>query len=542
MDGGSVHATGTDASGIQIGRLREDGSLEFASPVGEDGYRRQSVSVNAPVTGGPGEDAAGVFLAGGGRVTIGPEGSVGAASGIAILASGGDAPKLLVEMDLDGRRAAEVVHEGWIINDGGETTLVVNGVTLHEGAGGITGAAAANGAWDLSLSASGMIQGRAFTPEDFIETHAPRAAVYEALPGFLLRQDAGRPTGGRVMQPGSPVWARISGGRGSYEPDRASVGAAYDFRRFSVEAGLDVALDESLTGLLSLHHIGGTADVDSPYGGGEIEAEGVGVATGLSWNGADGHYARGRVAFTSYEVDVSSRARGRRGARRRGERIPSGHRGGPAHRRGRSGDARPPGVGGATLAVGGRVHRRGGLARIARRDDAAHGRRRTLGTDRADVRGRCADPARLGGCRARPERRGHGRRCVRRAPRVGSFRYPHPARTGRGLAQGAVVAGRAACRGRPGVRRYGILGPDQARLDVLGPSLPTGLAMSPGPCIAVDVEGQAEQSAGQAAEILHRRVFRFVWSAIGSRCVWSVRWLTGRQGLKGCFSPQPIGT
>ena len=37
--------------------------------------------------------------------------------------------------------------------------------------------------------------------------------------------------------------------------------------------------------------------------------------------------------------------------------------------------------------------------------------------------------------------------------------------------------------------------------------------------------------AVQAAEILHRRVFRFVWSAMGSRCVWSVRWLTGRQGL-----------
>ena len=308
VDGGSVHAAGTGASGIRIGFLHEDGSQVFATPIGEDGYRRQSVSVNAPVTGGSGEDAAGVFLAGGGRVAIGPRGRVGAASGVAILASGG-ASKLSVEMDLDGRRAGDVVG-GTIHNDGGETTVVVNGVTLHDGATGVTGAEVVNGARDLSLAASGTIAGRTFAPEDFIESYAPRAAVYEALPGFLLRLDGGRPSGTRIARPGSPAWARVSGGRGSYEPGRASVGAAYDFRRFSAEAGLDLALGENVTGSLSLRHVGGTAEVASPYGGGEIEARGVGVAAGLSWSGADGYYGRGRLAFTNYEVDVSSRKRG----------------------------------------------------------------------------------------------------------------------------------------------------------------------------------------------------------------------------------------
>ncbi len=308
VDGGSVHAAGPGASGIQIGRLHEDGSLELASPVGEDGYRLQGVSVNAPVTGGSGAGAAGVFLAGGGRVAIGPRGRLGAASGVGIQASGG-APRLAVEIDLDGRRAGEVV-DGAIRNDGGETTVAVNGVTLHDGAGGPTGARAPNGAWDVSLSASETIAGRSFAPEDFIESYAPRAAVYEALPGFLLRLDGGQPSGTRIARPGSPAWARVSGGRGSYEPGRASVGAAYDFRRFSAEAGLDVALGGNVTGSFSLRHVQGSAEVDSPHDGGEIEAEGLGAAAGLAWSGAGGYYARGRLAFTNYEIDVSSRDRG----------------------------------------------------------------------------------------------------------------------------------------------------------------------------------------------------------------------------------------
>ena len=313
VDGGSVHAAGPGASGIQIGRLHEDGSLELASPVGEDGYRLQGVSVNAPVTGGSGAGAAGVFLAGGGRVAIGPRGQVGAASGVAIQASGG-APRLVVDMNLDGRRAGDVV-DGAIRNDGGETTVVVNGVTLHEGAGGVTGARAPNGAWDVSLSASETIAGRSFAPEDFIESYAPRAAVYEALPGFLLRLDGGQPSGTRIARPGSPAWARVSGGRvsgerGSYEPGRADVGAAYDFRRFSAEAGLEFSLGGTITGSFSLRHVQGSAEVDSPHGGGEIEAEGLGAAAGLSWSGADGYYARGRLAFTNYKMDVSSRDRG----------------------------------------------------------------------------------------------------------------------------------------------------------------------------------------------------------------------------------------
>ncbi len=309
VEGGSVHAAGTDASGIQIGRLHEDGTVDFAALPGEDGYRKQSVTVNGAVMGGSGANAAGVFLAGGGKVVIGPRGSLGAASGIAILTSGG-APRLHVSMNLDGRRMAEAIGDDWMINDGGETTLLVNGVTLHEGASGATGRAVLNGARDVTLRESETVRGRTFTHEDFTETYAPRAAVYEALPGLLLRLHSRGPAGERLTAPGSPAWVRVAGGAGRYTPVQASVGAKYDFHRVEVEAGLDVELGPRLTGTLSVRHVQGSGDVSSPTGGGEINARGLGGAIGVAWAGPQGYYFQGRVSVIDYDVDLVSDTRG----------------------------------------------------------------------------------------------------------------------------------------------------------------------------------------------------------------------------------------
>ena len=118
----------------------------------DERYGRQTVTVNGQVIG----NAAGVYLDGGGRVVIGPQGSVGAASGIAILATGdtppemtGDPvlkPKLYLDMNLAGRRIAQAIGNDWIMNDGGETTIAVNNIVLGEGATGVTGLTAPNDA------------------------------------------------------------------------------------------------------------------------------------------------------------------------------------------------------------------------------------------------------------------------------------------------------------------------------------------------------------------------------------------------------------
>ncbi len=219
-EGTTVRADGAGASGVRIGRLNADtGAVERAAGLGADGYRRQTVVVNGRVFGGTGEGA-GVYLAGGGRVMIGPQGSVGAASGIAILATGDTPvpgedplkPKLHVSMDLDDRRVAAVFGDDWIVNDGGVTTIVVDGVTLHD-ANGATGRVVPNGARDVTIQAEGVtvdrstgvlvvsqragntILGRSFSVEDFIE--GVRAALGRVRGASRIPASAERPGSGR---------------------------------------------------------------------------------------------------------------------------------------------------------------------------------------------------------------------------------------------------------------------------------------------------------------------------------------------------------
>ena len=213
---------------------------------------------------------------------------------------------------MDGRRPGEAIA-GEIRNDAGRTTIVVNGTTLHDGMTGATGRRAPHGARDVTLAASETIAGRAFSVADFVTSYAPRAAVYEALPGFLLRLDDRGTAGERLRRPGSPAWVRLSGGRGSYSSDRASVGAAYDFSRYAAEAGLDAALLPSgeLSGSASLRHVRGTADVSAPTGGGRIEADGVGASVEISWKNDGGYHVAARGSVTRYETNLRADGRGR---------------------------------------------------------------------------------------------------------------------------------------------------------------------------------------------------------------------------------------
>ncbi len=326
VEGGSITAEGEGSSGILVGltgRLFDDRPEPIGAPAlrdvtvnASDNTRgttaAQKVAVNGRVRGGSGVGA-GVRLYGGGRVEIGPRGSVGAASGVAVRAEGpeGTEPALHVEAQLDGRRVSDAIA-GEIKNDDGRTTVAVNGVVLHDGMAGATGLRAPNGARDISLAASETVAGRTFMPTDFVSAHAPRAAVYEALPGFMLRLDSREEVGKRLRMPGSPAWVRVSGGQGSYAPDRSQVGAAYEFGRFEAEAGVDFAFsrEANVTGWASLRHVRGSADVSAPTGGGKIDAEGFGASFGATWEDAAGYYASGRISVTRYGSDLLADGRG----------------------------------------------------------------------------------------------------------------------------------------------------------------------------------------------------------------------------------------
>ena len=347
VEGGTITAEGPGSSGILVGltgRIFGDRTGPIKAPAGGEvevdrsvpggssgatGSAAQSVMVNARVRGGTGVGA-GVRLYGGGRVEIGPRGSVGADSGVAVRAEGEDAA-LHVDVALDGRRPGEAIA-GEIRNDDGRTTIVVNGTTLHDGRTGATGLRAPHGARDVTLAMDDTIAGRAFSVGDFVTAYAPRAAVYEALPGFMLRLEDRGAAGKRLRTPGSPVWARLSVGEGSYEPDRSHVRAAYDIRRFEAEAGVAFTLlrEANVAAWASLRHVQGWADVSAPAGGGKIEATGYGPSLGVSWENAAGLYADARISVTRYETDLRSDGRGLLkegvGAQVRSLRVEAGRR------------------------------------------------------------------------------------------------------------------------------------------------------------------------------------------------------------------------
>ena len=325
VDDGRIDASGAGSNGIRVGqvttpetrpgRTAATGVVGRAAPIGTDGYRRQIVNVNAPVSGGTGLGA-GVFLAGGGRVIVGPDGRLGAGSGVAIFSagdseiSGGPVPRRLhVDLRPDGLRPSDLL-DGTIRNDGGETVLAVNGVSLFDStAGGRLSSRAPNGARTVALAEG--FSGLDFSAADsFVSVWAPRSAVYEALPGALHRLDDGARFTGMEKQgrQGQPFWLRVSGGAGSRGGTGGTVGAAYEYGRHDVEVGMHAALSEdgSLTGALGVRRVSGSADVSAVTGGGRIEARGYGVSLGLTWRSEAGWYGTGRVSATRYSVDFES--------------------------------------------------------------------------------------------------------------------------------------------------------------------------------------------------------------------------------------------
>ena len=390
--GGSVNASGAGAQGVRVGALNTDttdtvpdGTPERVPGVDAEGYRQQTVTVNGAVTSA----AEGVFLAGGGRVVIGPRGSIASKSGIAILAKGdtpganpGDSvikPKLRVDLNLGGRKVAEAIGNNWIINDGGETTIAVNNVVLHEGekATGVTGRTAANGAWNVRMLEHGVklddytnsdpsmwtrtqstvddpiIADRDFSANDFTETrrprppppsmcpagqvgtppdcsapvepqmpvepempmfmeeYAPRAALYEVLPDFMLRMQNWEPTRPRFSLPESPVYIRLLGSTGSQEFKHSTVNANYDAGRFAVEVGVNIPVSEDFNIGASAHHVTGSAEVYSPVNGGDIDVTGAGLSVDAYWSSGNDYYATGRLSLTDYDMDLSSNTIGR---------------------------------------------------------------------------------------------------------------------------------------------------------------------------------------------------------------------------------------
>ncbi len=328
---GNIDARGAGSVGARIGRLAADGSAQFVASIDDDGFRRNFITINGQISA-----ETGIFLAGGGKVNIGTTGSVDARSRIAILATGDNPgntttmPKLSVDIVLDERDVVEVIGDGWIINDGGETTIVVNGVLLHDGRTGvITDARAPNGVYDIKIRTDGLmitdrsmdpwtfsprsndiIADRDFSADDFIKVIAPRTAVYEILPASLIRLAEGSSCDHNLSTPNQSseyqTWGQFTGGQGSYQPSSATLGAGFDFTRQELAVGGNSRLTDDIIGCLALRKVSGSVNVFSPMGGGIIEADGYGSEVVFIWEGENNLYGKVNGAATFYSLDISS--------------------------------------------------------------------------------------------------------------------------------------------------------------------------------------------------------------------------------------------
>ena len=290
-DGGDLTAT---IAGTVSGDVLGLGDGDHEVTVAAGGVVRNTIRLAASVVTLDGT-AGRVWLEAGGTVTVGATGRITGVDGVAIQSDGG---ALTVNLNLAARRLTDVLT-GDIASDPDATALLINGQTLRAGADGT------NGAFDVRLSTG---DGRL----SLSEFYAPRAGVYEALPGLLLRLGAGQSRGERKTSPDSPVWASVLGGDGSRGKENSTAGAKYDFDHSGAEAGLGLSFPwvDGLSGSISIRQVNASANLSMSSGKGEIDLEGVGYAFGLSWRNGRGWYASGDLGLTDYAADLVSGNRG----------------------------------------------------------------------------------------------------------------------------------------------------------------------------------------------------------------------------------------
>ena len=320
----NIMANGVGAYGIQFGRLNDDGKIEGvpAASVDDDGtrqllndagYRPLSVRINGTVMGGQaseeddGAHGAGVFMAGGGRVEIGPEGVLGAQSDIAIHAVGDNKDtgeesqrKLYVNIESTDGKPWERLS-GRIVNKGGETILAVNGTNVFD-----------NGHIDVWLQAGSLRQFKLNPDEDFstldfseeedwLYRYQAIAGAYEALPGALRRIDT---TACHV--PTQQNYIGVCGGRGQYTPDQTTTGMSYAYNQQALHGHIMRPLSEQVSGWVGLRQVSGEANVNIAAGSSRVTVRGVGVHGGVQVMGDTDLYGQAHLQWTRYTLNLVS--------------------------------------------------------------------------------------------------------------------------------------------------------------------------------------------------------------------------------------------
>ncbi len=294
---GQIHTTGELSEGIRIGRLLSGGVVDGGGVFDVSGYRMQRINLNGHINSA----GTGVYLAGGGRVFIGPKGIINSGSRKVILATGdtpGDnpgesiPPKLYLDINLDGRDIADVIgDDGWILNDNGGTTIVINGVKLHDSSTGvIPDAYAANGITYIKIRPDGVrvdhtqdqlviserqlgvVADRDFSVDDFILLIIPGGALYDLLPNYLLNLNKPILSFSEIRKDStsSPFWINLSTNHQTFYPRVSTTGTKYRSQINGFELGTNFLLGDRLVGTTFIRAVEGSAKflTNTEMGGG----------------------------------------------------------------------------------------------------------------------------------------------------------------------------------------------------------------------------------------------------------------------------------
>ena len=329
---GTVTVTAAEGSGIA--------AAHHGIRVWHHGSGKYAVTVRGRVTGGDadadGNKYAGVYIqtrtpsdgteltdGGGGTITVGPRGYVGAESGVAVKVDG-KTGKATVVLERDAKGLVGHIDGEMLGTMAFETRDVATGKKADLSAGDTVNRRV--GRKPLYTEVRAGTLGKVTGGHRFTDTggarmlYDSRVRLYEALPSVLSGLNGHTPGAARVSAPrgGNGVWLRLERSDGDRTAESATtstglrgVALSWKHRRSGLAAGIDLPFgDGGMVLGLSVWHRKGRATVAH---GGTAEATGTGLGVTLGHRGADGLYVEGRLSHTRFgDIDlVSSGAEGR---------------------------------------------------------------------------------------------------------------------------------------------------------------------------------------------------------------------------------------
>ncbi|MBP6878421.1 MAG: autotransporter outer membrane beta-barrel domain-containing protein [Phenylobacterium sp.] len=294
---GAVVAPGggeVGALGVRGDYFGEGGSLELQVELGGDASAADRLAVRGATHG---ETLVHVLRTGGtGVATV---------NGIRLVEVGGasDGVFTLADPDyvIEGRRALVAGAYGYVL-------------------------AKDDGGWSLrsSLPAQATEPTVPVTPATTeVTLYQPGVPLYEALPRVLSALNGvgtlAQRTGDRQWsgEEGASVWGRLEASGLHAEPKSSASLSGLDVDSWRLQFGAERTLGEGLAGGqlvagLTAHYGQGSAEVDSRFGGGDVDAKAYGVGATLTWYGAGGGYVDAQAQASWFDSDLKSDLLGRR--------------------------------------------------------------------------------------------------------------------------------------------------------------------------------------------------------------------------------------